>query len=203
MSQEVSKIIDQLQVRIDEANKKAESIIQEAETRAKEIINDARNTADKQLKAAEEEIQRREQAHAEKLKQAVRDTLIELKQKTIQSILNKTFDATLTEPLNDPDLIKNTILKMGQEFARKLSSDLRVILGPELFEKLAKTLKQEAHQVLKTGLEVELDRSMKGGFKIGAAKEAYVYDFSTEALVELFSTAYGSQIEAQIFAGAK
>ena len=203
MSEEVRKIIDQLQVRINEANQKAESIIADAEVRAKNLITEANTIVDKKVKSAEEEISQREKAHQEKLKQAVRDTLIDLKTKTIQAVLNKSFDATLKKPLNDPNVIGNAILEMAQQFAKKFDSDIRVILGPELFKKLGTALKQEAHKVIKNGLLVEKETTLKGGFKIGVADEGYVYDFSSEALIELFSTAYGSQIETQIFAGDK
>jgi vacuolar-type H+-ATPase subunit E/Vma4 len=203
MSEEVRKIIDQLQVRINEANQKADSIIADAERRAKEIFAEAKATAEKKIKAAEEEISQREKAHQEKLKQAVRDTIIDLKNKTIQAILKKSFDASLEKPLNDPNIVGNAVLEMAQQFAKNYTTDLRVILGPELFPKLATALKQEAHKVIKNNLVIEKEGTVKGGFKIGVAAEGYVYDFSLEALTELFSTAYGAQIEAQIFAGEK
>lgn len=203
MSEEVRKIIDQLQVRIDEANQKAESIIADAEGKAKEIVAEANAIAEKKVKAAEEEISQREKAHQEKLKQAVRDTLIDLKDKTIQAVLNKSFDATLQKPLKDPNIVGNAILEMAQQFAKENDSDIRVILGAELFDKLGTALKQEAHKVIKNGLQIEKEGALKGGFKIGVQDEGYVYDFSLEALTELFSTAYGSQIESQIFAGDK
>ena len=203
MSEEVSKIISQLQVRVDEANKKAESIIAEAEARAQQLLADAQTEIAKKQKAAEEELARREKAHAEKLKQAVRDTLIELKQKTIQSVLNQAFKASLGTALNDPDVVGKAIFAMGKEFSKHFKSDVKVILGPGLFEKLGQAFRQEAHKAIESGLEIELDSSIKGGFKIGAAKEGYVYDFSNEALVELFTTAYGAEIEKQIFSGEK
>lgn len=203
MSEEVRKIIDQLQVRVNEANQKAESIIADAERRAKAIIAEANTIAEKKIKAAEDEISRREKAHQDKLKQAVRDTLIELKTKTLLAVLRKTFDSTLEKPLNDANIVGNAVLEMAQQFAKSYSSDLRVILGPEMFTKLSAALKQEAHKVMKNGLQVDMESAVKGGFKIGVAAEGYVYDFSQEALIELFATAYGSEIEAQIFAGEK
>jgi V/A-type H+-transporting ATPase subunit E len=203
MSEEVKKIIDQLQERIDAANQKAESIIHEAEEKARKIITNAEAEVAKKLQTADQEAERRQKAHQEKLRQAVRDTLIELKGKTIQSILNKTFNNALQKSLNDAQVIEKTILTMGKEFASKLNVDLRVLLGSELFDQLGTVLKQKAHETIKTGLQIEMDSGMKGGFKIGPAKEGYVYDFSEEALLELFSTAYGSEIEAQFFAGDK
>jgi V/A-type H+-transporting ATPase subunit E len=199
MSDEVSKIINQLQTRVNEANQKAETIVKDADAKAQEIIKNAQTEAEKKLKAAEEEISRKEKAHDEKLKQAVRDTLIELKEKTIQSVLNKTFDATLKENLTDPNIVGNAIMEIAQQFAKTQDSDIRVILSPAMYEKLGDALKKQAHKIIKNNLQIESEGAIKGGFKIGIAKEGYVYDFSTEALAELFSTAYGSQIKAQIF----
>jgi V/A-type H+-transporting ATPase subunit E len=203
MSEEVKKIIDQLQERIDAANQKAEAIIHEAKEKARKIVADAGADAARKLQTADQEAERRQKAHQEKLRQAVRDTIIELKDKTIQSILNKTFSNALQKSLNDVQVIEKSILTMGKEFASKLNVDLRVLLGSELFDQLGTVLKQKAHETIKTGLQIEMDSGMKGGFKIGPAKEGYVYDFSEEALLELFSTAYGSEIEAQFFAGDK
>ncbi|MCK5740073.1 hypothetical protein KAH55_12855, partial [bacterium] len=132
-----------------------------------------------------------------------RDTLIELKKSTIQAVLNKTLDAALEQPLNDPKVLENAILTMAKEFAGKLDTDIRVLLGPDMFAKLGTVLKQKADKAIKGGLVVEEDTTTTGGFKIGPAAEGYVYDFSDEALVELFANAYGSEIEAQILAGDK
>ena len=203
MSDKVKKIIDQLQVRIDEANQTAEDILKAAEEKAGTVMADAENKATDKLKAADEEIARREKAHAEKSNQAVRDTLIELKKSTIQAVLNKTLDAALEQPLNDPKVLENAILTMAKEFAGKLDTDIRVLLGPDMFAKLGTVLKQKADKAIKGGLVVEEDTTTTGGFKIGPAAEGYVYDFSDEALVELFANAYGSEIEAQILAGDK
>lgn len=199
MSDEVSKIINQLQGRVDEANQQAETIVKDAEAKAQEIVKNAQADADKKLKAAEEEIGRKEKAHDEKLKQAVRDTLIELKEKTIQSVLNKTFDATLKDALSDTNVVGNAVLEIAQQFAKTEDSDIRVILSADMAKKLGDALKAQAHKIMKNGLQIESESAVKGGFKIGVAKEGYVYDFSTDALAELFSTAYGSEIKAQIF----
>ncbi|MCI0514852.1 hypothetical protein L0128_16680 [candidate division KSB1 bacterium] len=203
MNDEVKKIIEQLQVRVDEANQKAENIIREAEANARQIIAQANTTAEEKIHQATAEITRREQAHQEKLKQTVRDTLIELKTRTLQSVLKKTFETTLQKPLTDPQFVQTIILTLGKEFAKSFNDDLKVLLGPELFDKLGTTLKQQAHTEIMAGLEVGMERTLKGGFKIGPAKEGYMYDFSEEALTELFATAYGAQLESFIFSATQ
>lgn len=201
MSEQVSKIIDQLQQRINEANQKAETIVQEAEAKAQKILADAQAKAVEKLKATDEEIQRRKDAHDQKVKQAVRDTLIELKQNTINAVLSKTLNETIVRPMKDESTVEKAILAMCTEFAKTQQSDLRVLLGTELYEKLGETLQKKAHQTIKSGLNIKKDSRIKAGFKIGPADQGYVFDFSDDALVELFSTAYGQRIEKQIFAG--
>jgi len=201
MSEQVNKIIDQLQQRIDEANQKAEAIIQEAETKAQKILADAQAKAVEKLKVTDEEIKRRQDAHDQKVKQAVRDALIDLKQNTINAILSKTLDETIVKLMKNESIVEKAILTMCVEFSKTQHGDLRVLLGTELFEKLGATLQNKAHQIIKGGLSVEKDSRIKAGFKIGPADQGYVYDFSEDALVELFSGAYGQRIEKQIFTG--
>lgn len=201
MSEQVSKIIDQLQQRIDEANNKAETIISEAEASAKQILADAQAKAVDKLKATDEEIVRRKEAHDQKIKQAIRDALIDLKGKTINAILTKTLDKTILKSMNDEKIVENAILAMCTEFAKKQVNELNILLGPGLFDKLGQRLQQKAHQIIKNGLNIEKDSKIKGGFKIGPADQGYVFDFSDDALIELFSVAYGQQIDKQIFAG--
>jgi len=202
MSEQVSKIIDQLQQRINEANRKADGIIQDARTKAEQILADAQAKAVEKLKVTDEEIKRREEAHNQKVKQAVRDALIGLKENTINAVLSKTLNETLLKAMQNESVVEEAILRMCTEFARQQKGALKILLGPDLFEKLGANLQQKAHQIIKEGVSVEKDSKIKGGFRIGPAAHGYLYDFSDEALIELFSVAYGQPIEKQIFAGA-
>ncbi|MBN1347861.1 hypothetical protein JXJ21_00480 [candidate division KSB1 bacterium] len=201
MSEQVSKIIEQLQERIREANDEAAKIIHDAEEKSQKILNDAQAKAIEKLKATDDEIKRRFDAHEQKIQQAIRDALIDLKDKTINAMLTKTLDETVLKVMKDEKTVEQAILTMCTEFAKTQKSELKILLGPEMFEKLGKALQKKAHQMIQADVKVEKDTKIKGGFKIGPAGKGYVYDFSNEALIELFSVAYGQRIDKQIFAG--
>ena len=201
MSEQVKAIVNQLQGKIEQANKEAEKIIEQAKRRAEEIKRDARNEAKSIFDEAQKKIKLLEKAHEDKLKQAVRDTLIELKEKTIKEVLKQSINKTFLEQANKSEVIKQAILTLCKEFGKyyKGPVDLKVLLGEELFNKSGEEIQKRVHSEINKEIAIQIDPSIKGGFRIGPSESGYLYDFSDAMLAELFSHAYGKQIEEQIF----
>ncbi|MGA1824643.1 MAG: hypothetical protein ACMUIP_08250 [bacterium] len=201
MSEQVKAIVNQLQGKIEQANKEAEEIIEQAKHTAENIKKKARIEAKNISDEAQKKIKLLEKAHEDKLKQAVRDTLIELKEKTIKQVLKQSINKTFLEQTNNADVIKQAILTLCKEFGKyyKGPVDLKVLLGEELFNKSGIAIQKRVHDEIKKEIDIQIDPSMKGGFRIGQAESGYLYDFSDAMLAELFSHAYGKQIEEQIF----
>ena len=74
MSEQVKAIVNQLQGKIEQANKEAEEIIEQAKRTAENIKKNARIEATNISDEAQKKIKLLEKAHEDKLKQAVRDS---------------------------------------------------------------------------------------------------------------------------------
>ncbi|MGA1869311.1 MAG: hypothetical protein ACMUJM_12295 [bacterium] len=202
MSEQVKAIVNQLQSKIEDANREAEGIIEQAKHQAEEIKKEAHIEAKKISEEAQKKIDLMERAHKDKLKQAVRDTLIELKEKTLKEVLNKSVNKTFLEQTSRSDVIREAIVTLCKEFGKYCqggAADLKILLGDELFHKSGEEIQKRVHSEINKGIQIEIDPSIKGGFKIGPSESGYLYDFSDGMLAELFSHAYGTQIEEQLF----
>ncbi len=200
MEQDLKKIVEQLNERVRQAEQKAQQILKEAQETADKIIEEAKQEAQRIKNQSQQELEKQYQAHQVKLEQAVRDTLIALKNSTIQSILRKSIDSAILSLTRDPEFIKQAVLKviscLDEETQNKT---FQAYLGEEDYEKLKDQLIAEAHDAIAGSLEIKPDPNIASGFKISFKGSNYYYDFTDQALLELFSTMYGKQIEQKIF----
>ena len=201
MSEQVKAIVNQLQEKIEKANQEAKEIIEQAKQKASEIKQKAHDEANKIVAEAQKKIDLMERAHEDKLKQAVRDTLIELKEKTIKEVLKQGINKTFLKEANNPEIIKEAILALCKEFGKYYqgSVDLKVLLGEYLYNRSGTEIQKRVQSEINKNIDIQIDPALRGGFKIGPSDSGYTYDFSDKMLSELFSHAYGKQIEDQIF----
>lgn len=178
------------------AEEKAVSIIQEAEEKAKAIIAEAENEAQTAIKKAETEADRFRKAAESSIEQAGRNTLISFQQgilRKLESIINeetsKTYNADILKTLI-PETVKLWVKNNNTE-------DLAVILAPQDLKTLENTLGAALKNVISKGVELKADDRMAGGFKVGTKDGAAYYDFSAEAVADLFA-AYLSPKTAEI-----
>ena len=202
MSEQVKAIVSQLQGKIEEANKEAEAIIAKANREAAEIRESAENQSKQIIEESKKKIELMNKAHQDKLKQAVRDTLIELKEKILKEVINQSINKTFLVSTNNPETILEAILILCKGFSKHYNDhiDLKILLGEDLYKNIGVEIQKIIHSKIKAGIEVQIDTKIKGGFKIGLSKSSYIFDFSDSVLAAIFSHSYGKQIEEQIFA---
>ena len=159
---------------IASAEQQAAGIIAEAEKKAKAIVADAEKEAETLLKKTEVESQRFTNASEAAVKQACRNALIAFREGVTAS-LDALIKAETAAAYNS-DVLKTLIPEAVKGWIKTNEADISIILSPE-------------------------DAQLAGGFRIGVKDGSAYYDFSAEAVADLFS-AYISSRAARLLKDA-
>ena len=174
---------------IAEAEKKAAALVEEAHAKAADII-----------KSAKAETERLEKASIDAVSQAGRNLLISFRDGINAQLA--AFIKTETEKAYSAELLKSLVPETVKLLASNPDAqNLSVLLN----EKDLKALEQNFHAALKQhisgGIEIKADKNLSAGFRIGTENGAAYYDFSAEAVAQMFAS-YLNPRTAQILKSA-
>ena len=182
------------------ADEKAAEIIKAAEEKAKNIIEKAEAEAQESIKKAEAEALRFQKAAESSIDQAGRNTLISFRQGLLNE-LNAIIKAE-TAKNYDSAVLKNLIPEAVKGWVKTGNTEnLSVILADKDLKELESSLSAALKEHVSKGLELKADSKIAGGFRIGTKDGAAYYDFSAEAVADLFSS-YLSPKTAEILKNA-
>ena len=182
------------------ADEKAAEIIKAAEEKAKNIIEKAEAEAQESIKKAEAEALRFQKAAESSIDQAGRNTLISFR----QGLLNELNAIIKAETVKNYDsaVLKNLIPEAVKGWVKTGNTEnLSVILADKDLKELESSLSAALKEHVSKGLELKADSKIAGGFRIGTKDGAAYYDFSAEAVADLFSS-YLSPKTAEMFKNA-
>lgn len=182
------------------ADEKAAEIIRAAEEKAKNIIEKAEAEAQESVKKAEAEALRFQKAAESSIDQAGRNTLISFRQGLLNE-LNAIIKAE-TAKNYDSAVLKNLIPEAVKGWVKTGNTEnLSVILADKDLKELESSLSAALKDHITKGMELKADSKIAGGFRIGTKDGAAYYDFSAEAVADLFSS-YLSPKTAEILKNA-
>lgn len=187
MDIQLQELIDKIKKDgVGEAEKKAAEILAEAEKKAQGIISDAETKAASILSSAKLETERMEKSSIDAIKQAGRNILISFRDGVaaqLSAIINretaKAYDGGMLKTLI-PETVKNWVSNGNAE-------DISVLLSPKDLETLEAGFKAALKDEISRGLVIKSDDSIDSGFKIGVDNGAAYYDFSSEAVSQMFA----------------
>ena len=182
------------------ADEKAAEIIKAAEEKAINIIEKAEAEAQESIKKAEAEALRFQKAAESSIDQAGRNTLISFR----QGLLNELNAIIKAETVKNYDsaVLKNLIPEAVKGWVKTGNTEnLSVILADKDLKELESSLSAALKDQIAKGMELKADSKIAGGFRIGTKDGAAYYDFSAEAVADLFSS-YLSPKTAEILKNA-
>ena len=187
MDVQLQELIDKIKKDgVASAENSAATIIAEAEKKATSIVSDAENKAETIIKSAKAETERLEKASLDAIKQAGRNLLISFTD-GINTELSSLVNAE-TEKAFSPDLLKTLIPETVKNWANKTEAEeLSLLLSEKDLKALESGLLSALKEKVSSGLTIKADDSLTAGFRIGTKDGVAFYDFSSEAVAELFS----------------
>jgi len=186
MTDELKGLIEKIQQEgIKTAEEKASAIEEQARKKADEILNVAHLNAEALIRQAEEKIRRNLEASEAALKQAGRNTLLELK-KEINAILERVIAYSVRETLRHEELSK-IIIAAIKECCAEEHGKIVVVLGKEDQEKLEKDSLKGLREEIKKGIVLKFSDDFSAGFMISYDSGKSYFDFTEQALAAYLS----------------
>jgi len=202
MDIQVQELIDKIKKDgIESASEEAARIKVEAETEAEHIIAAAQKEAADIIAKAKQDAQRSEKAGIAALEQASRNLILVFKDE-IQALLDKVVSAEVGKSY-DSDLLKKVLPEILKAWPGKSINSLTVLVPEATLGKVQSYFKGKLAAELKKGLEIKSDRNISAGFRIVKKDGSAYYDFSADAVAELFSAYLNPRISEILKASTK
>ena len=184
------------------AEQKAAQILADAESKASQTEKNAQAKADELIKNAKAEIARLEKASEDALAQASRNMLISFKDSLLAE-LNKIVSAE-TNKAYSSDMLKKLVPETVKAWASKNdASELSVLLSEADLKELQSEFTSSLKSEIAKGLELKADKSLSKGFRIGVNNGEAFYDYSAQAVSELFAQYLNPRVAAIMKEAAK
>lgn len=187
MDVQLQELIDKIKKDgVAAAETSASEKIAVAEKEAAKIIADAKEEADKIIKQAKEETARMEKASEDAIAQASRNLVLSFR-KSVENELSAIVNAE-TAKAYDAKMLEQLIPETVKEWAKQSeASDLSVLLNEKDLKAVESNLQAALKDEIAKGLTLKTDNSIGGGFRVGVNDGAAFYDYSAEAVADLFS----------------
>ncbi|CEM60729.1 V-type ATP synthase subunit E [Treponema phagedenis] len=188
MEIQLQELVDKIkQAGVAPAEEQAAKLISDAEDKARSIIDDAHAEAKQIIQTAKTEAERFDQAAVASIFQAGRNTLLSFRDNLLAQL--DAFIKTETLKAYDRDVLRNLIPEAVLAWIKNTGNDdLSIILSPEDADALKNVLLTGLKEKLSSGIEIKADDQVEGGFRIATKDGAAYYDFSAEAVANLFSS---------------
>ena len=187
MDVQLQELIDKIKKDgVASAESSAAAIIAEAEKKAAAIISEAESKAASIVSAGKSETERMEKASVDAIRQAGRNLLLSFRD-GINAQLAAIVSAQTTGALS-ADALKTLVPETVKAWAGNTATDdVSVLLPAKDLATVEASIQAALKAELAKGLELKADKSLSAGFRIGTKDGAAYYDFSAEAVADLFS----------------
>lgn len=203
MDTHVEELIDRIKKDgVAAAENSASEKIAQAQKEADKIILDAKQEAEKILKQAQEETARFEKASEDAIKQAGRNLLLQFRDsitKELSALVNEEIAGAYSK-----EVLVSLVPEVVKEWVKNSSAeDLSVLLNQKSLQEVESNLKAALKAEIAAGLTLKADNSVSSGFRIGVKDGAAFYDYSAEAVADLFSAYLNPRVAALMKEAAK
>lgn len=203
MDTHVEELIDRIKKDgVAAAETSASEKIAQAQKEADKIILNAKEEAEKILKQTKEENARLEKASEDAIKQAGRNILLSFRD-SITKEVSKLIGNEVASAYSK-DTLSKLIPEVVKEWIKNTSAeDVSVLLNEKDLKEVESNVKAALKAEISEGLTLKIDNSISSGFRIGVTDGAAFYDYSAEAVAELFSAYLNPRVAALMKEAAK
>ena len=187
MDVQLQELIDKIKKDgVASAESSAAAIIAEAEKKAAAIISDAEAKAANIVATGKSETARMEKASVDAIRQAGRNLLLSFRDGVNAQLV--AIVSAQTEGALSADALKAVVPEAVKAWAANTAAeDISVLLPAKDLAAVEASVQAALKAELAKGVELKADKSLSAGFRIGSKDGAAYYDFSAEAVADLFS----------------
>ena len=197
MSQQVQELINKIKAEgVQQAEARAGEIEQQARKQAEKIVNDAKLQAEQLISKAKYEQKKFEESTRAALKQAARDTLLDLK-KEIEAILARIISSEVKGALS-ADKLADLINEIAKGFLKQESDakDITVTVSQASLKKLKDGFVDKLKEGIKQPIHLQAADDIEGGFTISFDGGRSSFDFTDTSLVEYLSDYLNAEVSS-------
>jgi len=188
MAEELQHLIERIHKEgVESGEKAADSLVAEAKKKAAAIVADAEKKAKEQIAKADADSEAFAARGRQTLEQAARDLLITIGGSVgdvVSGIVDDKVGAALT-----PELMSQMLLKLAESYRQEGGQDdLEAMLGEKDAAAVKAYFAKEYQDKLATGIQIESDKAVFKGFRVGVKGGQVFHDFTKEAIAESLSS---------------
>ncbi len=184
MAEELQHLIERIRKEgVESGEKAADSLVAEAKKKAAAIVAEAQKQAKDLVAKAETDATAFAERGRQTLQQAARDLLISIGG-SVGDVVAGIVDAKVGAALA-PDLVAQMLVKLAEAYAKSGGEGGIVAMLGEADAAAVKELFAKEYQgKLAAGIQIESDKGIFKGFRVGAKGGQVFHDFTKEAIAE-------------------
>lgn len=181
----------------------ASQLLAKAKEDASKIVSDAKKQAEQIVAHAKKEAEDYRKNVDTEINISSRQVINGLKQNISQFIEKEVIETPLVDALKDTEFLKKIIETAISRWNPNSSEriDLVLLVPADLEKQMSDHIKNKASSVLFKGVDIQVDKGLKFGFKIGPKDGGYYISFSDNDFENLFRTYMRPRISEMLFGG--
>lgn len=195
MADELQSLLEKINAEgVKKAEAERDRILAAARAEAGKIVAEARADAEKTVAEAKHESEALRLRAESAVKQAARDTLLQLKSE-LETRLAGAVDGAVAAALS-PELMAAIVRELAAKFAADPDAEVTVRCAVKERDALDAALKNALADSLRKAPRVLADPALTGGLEIGTENGKLYFDFSLEALGSVIGSYVGEHVSA-------
>lgn len=184
MAEELQHLIERIRKEgVESGEKAADALVAEAKKKAAAIVADAQKQAKEMSAKADQEAAAFAERGKATLQQAARDLLISIGG-AVGDVVSGIVDAKVGAALS-PELVAQMLLKLAEAYAKEGGQGgIVAMLGEADAAAVKAYFAKEYQGRLAAGIQIESDKGIFKGFRVGAKGGQVFHDFTKEAIAE-------------------
>lgn len=184
MAEELQHLIERIRKEgVESGEKAADSLVAEAKKKAASIVADAQKQAKDMVAKAEADSAAFAERGKATLRQAARDLLISIGG-SVGDVVGGIVDAKVGAALT-PDLVAQMLLKLAEAYGKDGGAGgIVAMLGEADAAAVKAVFAKEYQSQLAAGIQIESDKEIFKGFRVGVKGGQVFHDFTQEAIAE-------------------
>ena len=187
MAEELQHLIERIRKEgVESGEKAADALVAEAKQKAATIVATAKKEAEEAVAKAKVEAEQLVERGKKTLEQAARDLLISIGGAVGDVVANIVKDET--KAALKPEIVGEMLVKLADAYGQKDGGDLVALLGPADAAQVKAYFSQKYQDKLPGGLQIESDKGIFKGFRVGRKGGQVFHDFTQEAIADSLAT---------------
>ncbi|MCP4752861.1 MAG: hypothetical protein GY866_18400 [Proteobacteria bacterium] len=170
---------------IEKGEEEAKKIIEDSKKESTKIINEAKAEASKILQEAENEAENLKKINQSEVKLAGLKAVRAIRQRITDTITAKALDGHVAEAMSG-EKIRDYIKIILKNWKENDGKGLELLLPEKEQQKLQDSFISEISKTLKSNIELNFTKNIRGGFQIGPKNGGYKISLTEEDFNEFF-----------------